>query len=594
MKRSIRLWIGMVLTVLSLAALASWEAWAEPKADAGFLALDAAAGRVEVFGPDFKTLTRFAAAPGPRNVVPAAADAGYWLLCAGAGTPQGRIRSAGVLLHLGPDLKPDGGRFKLPGLVLRDFYLKDRTLWIIVSAVGEGKNQTAAVTLFDLRSGTARQADLNSLPSCFQLDPARQRLAVGTLGISGQVQPELALLNLQSLALNTYPVGLNPGAIFFLDADSALVVSGGYRPRQSYPDELLIAKASQPVPATLHLIRFNGAPVCNLAIGLSPVAVVRDRTDPSLFYIASSSLSSFDQAAGAKNPHDGYSYLFAKQDKNAGNAPAENSPGTLYKIRGGQILAQTGLPFEPTNLLQAPDGHLCVTGWDAYGLADTGLRLLSQADLGLRLDGALLKEHTAYFTVANSSTLHAIDLAGGKPYPPVKLSNFSFFGTFRINDWLGGDRTMPPVVGATQPAGDPTVYPTANQRLLSSPSGNEIYALSSSADLGVVDAASNSLRRSIALQGYPYGLQLTPNGRYLVVATELSWHLIQPDQARPVLSVMISPDGKAPQTGFYSPDGRWLAIPYEYSFYVLDTESAKLVGKFPLRSTKPVLIWPVH
>jgi hypothetical protein len=93
-------------------------------------------------------------------------------------------------------------------------------------------------------------------------------------------------------------------------------------------------------------------------------------------------------------------------------------------------------------------------------------------------------------------------------------------------------------------------------------------------------------------------MSLSPNGKYVVLSTDDAWYLIRPDGKKTGASVILRPtlvdQQPAPQTGYYSPDGRWLAVPDRYQVALFDTDQGKLVGLLSTNSTDPVLCWPSH
>jgi hypothetical protein len=86
----------------------------------------------------------------------------------------------------------------------------------------------------------------------------------------------------------------------------------------------------------------------------------------------------------------------------------------------------------------------------------------------------------------------------------------------------------------------------------------------------------------------------TPNSKFIVVPTPKFWNLIDPNQNKPILSIRFNSktEESAPETGYYSPDGSLLIIPFENTLFVVDTATGKFLGKAKTKIKNPIIVWP--
>ncbi len=614
---------------------------APPDSGSQSLALDSAGEQVEIIGSNFKTVTRFKTAPGPASLVPSQTDNGYLLLCRGNFTITKKIKSAGTIMSLGADLKPNGRRFDLPGAVTQDFYLKDRGIWVIVTTVDSGELQ-GRIVIFDLKSETSKAFNLNSPAVSYQFDPGRKLLAIGTLGQGKTSGPELTVLNLDNLQLKSYPVGLNPVG-YFTGPETLMVVAGGFRKGQPYPEGMLVAQTETLTRANITFINLATGVTSQTELGISPVVVLQDRTDPAVYYVSASyiapaspatqstsgspQVNKNNQSQNEESETQTFNFFLSdwlkkfnesqlaqeeqqkEESKNAQNtktntpAKAEKAKidpvSVVYQFKGDQLLAKAELPIESFQMTQAANGNLCITSRDYLALLNQELKLLSITDFELAVDELLTNGNTGYVSIMNSNFLNIFDLATGRRIEQLKIAN-SMFGSISLGKQGPGE--LPPVGAIPAISDDKTGVTPKNNRLFMTANPARIYALSNGSALVTLDPQTRKILNTLKLGGAPTGMHLTPNGRYIVVTTDSDWYLVDPTQKRPALRVQLARPALTsslnnlalPTYGFYSPDGRWLAITSWGSRYVVDTANATLMANSATIGDNPVILWPAR
>ncbi len=604
---------------------------AAPDSGAQSLALDSAGEQAEIIGSNFKTVARFKTAPGPASVVPSQTDRGYLLLCRGNFTITKKIKSAGTIMSLGPDLKPNGRRFDLPGAVTQDFYLQDRGIWIIVTTVDNGQMQ-GRIVVFDLKSETGKVFDLNSPAVSYQFDPGRKQLAVGTLG--GKTGgPELVLLNLANLQVKSFPVGLNPVA-YFSGPETLMVVAGGFRKGQPYPEGMLVAKTETVTPANVTFINLATGATSQTELGISPVVVLQDRANPAVYYLSASYMApaapatqstpgkpQVNKANQTEEPETQTFNFFLSdwlkklnesqqtqaeqkpEDAKAADAKAKQPKtepiSVVYQFQGDQLLAKTELPIESFQMTQAANGNLCVTSRDYLALLSHELKLLSVTDFELKVDEVLTNGSTGYVSIINSNFINVFDLTTGRRVEQLKIAN-SMFGSISLGKQGPGE--LPPVGAIPELSDDKTLGAFKNSRLFMTADPSRIYALSNGSALVTIDSSSRRILNTLKIGGTLVGMHPTPNGRFIVVTTDSDCYLVDPTQKRPALRVQLARPGLSsslnnpvlPTYAYYSPDGRWLTITSWGSRYVVDTLDATLVTSSATVGDTPVVVWPVR
>jgi hypothetical protein len=152
----------------------------------------------------------------------------------------------------------------------------------------------------------------------------------------------------------------------------------------------------------------------SISIGNLPVYLLRDRSDPSLFYIASSTR----QETPGETPLG-----LNIEDKLRG----PQKLGNLYKIKNGAVLAQTTLDFEPDTISQSGDGYLCLTGMNKFLETDANLKTIAGIPFDMEIRDLLLDGNTAYLSCVNNGNLVVVDLQKGVRTGTVKI-NHSLFG----------------------------------------------------------------------------------------------------------------------------------------------------------------------
>ncbi|MGE5581589.1 MAG: YncE family protein [Bacillota bacterium] len=528
-----------------------------------FLLLDQLGNRVEVVGADFKLISSFNTGPAPTSIVSLPDGQGYLLLCRGSATIFGGFSKSGSLLYLDSQLKPGAKNVSLPGIVVTDIYLKDTATWIIVTKNKNGAPTPAAIDIFNLQTGSDTRFDLNSIPTAYRFNSDNSELALTTIG-SPKSPPQLVLLQLADLKLKTFPVAANPGGIYFINKQQIMVACGGFRPSSNYSSAIPVEKLDKSVNASLYWIDTESGAAKITPLGYSPLVVVQDENQPEVFYTACSDI-----------------------------AYGKESEGTFRKIKDGEILSEVKFPAEATQLIQTQQGTICLLGREEFFLLNQeGTALLANQNFGLKVAKILLNtdETRGYLSVVNSSSMSEINLQTGEIVQKLKIRGSGLSGLLNIGNLLPD--ALPPVSGTPKPADDKPIWAAVNEQVLLNNEQSLIYSLASNGEVRALDTKTGQIISSVKFrQGKPYGIHLTPDQKYLVIATDSIWYLVDPVKNRIQLKIPLLTGDYPPDTGFYSPDGSLLVIPGNGYFYLVDCQTGKLAGKFRTKIQKALVAW---
>lgn len=534
-----------------------------------FVALDPIGNRMEIFGADLKSAGFVKTGPRPYNVKPLPDHTGYVLLYLGSETMVGAMKDPGGILYLDNQMNPTSRKITFSGLVISEFYDKELNTWFVFTAENpKSENTTHTLNIVQLQDGTVQTVSLTSAPAFFKIKDA-SKLAVATVGNSeAKIKPELFLIDLTTLACDTYPLTLNPGAIFFIDNDRLLVACGGYHKSQNYLFNLFESSDTQTTePATLHLVNTRLKTVKTITTGYSPLAIIQDQSKPDVFYFASTA------------------------------EPNSSEPSGLVQVLSGDVVtAQLQIDTEPVYLAQARTGNLCILGRDEFFLIDpVNSKIVTKLKYDLKIDALRLSPDgkTGYLTNVNSNYMDIINLSDGNRQVRLKIGKPSILGSFSLNKLI--NNAYPPVIGMQKRLQRNPERISRNYRMVPVTDSETMYVTSSNSEVIIVDLKNNTLKGSLKFKGFGFGgIHLTPNSKYIVVPTSSYWNLLKPDQAKPVLSLLINNDDdkSAPENGYYSPDGSLLVIPFEKSIYVINTDAGKFLGRLKSKIENPIIVWP--
>ena len=531
----------------------------------GFLAFnEKTSNLVEVIGASQKIDASFNLGPKPLSFLSLPDQNGYLAIYRGSTKFLGDGITPGSLVYLDQQYKPTGKRLVLPGIVLNNYYLKDTATLIVITASGDSEFLKGTLSLCNLQSGTLQSINLDSIPGVYRLTPDQKQLAIATIGnAAAKITPKLSLIDLASLQSSSFPVSVNPGAIFFLKDQKLLVACGGFRDNQKYPENTIIDRPVNSVPAKLHFIDPVSGKNEALAAGYSPLSVLQDHQDPDLIYTASNKAAVSDTPAGI-----------------------------FMKVSAAQVLSKLDFPGEPVELVQAKQGNLCIRAYEAFFLiSPQEPKLITKINYELRTDSLILNEAntSGILTVVNSKYFDLIDLRSGQ-YSKLEFGSSKLLGEVNLSNLF---RTPYPAVTGFEPfpqTQSKNISPTYRMFLGTDP--NQLFIVSNSS-LNLVDLSTKGIIAKIKFDGTYYGIHPTPNHKFVVVSTDTKWYLMDPQCKTRVLEVNLSKkDEPAPRSGFYSPDGNLLVIPTRNSLHLIDTQSGKYLGKIQTKIDYATILWP--
>lgn len=559
MKRFLFILIVVLLLTASTVTLADAPQW---------VALDPIGSSVETFGANLKTAGTFKTEPRPFSLKPLPDKNGYVLLYLGSETMFGATKKPGGIVYLDAGLKPTSKKISFSGLVVSEFFQKDSNTWFVFTAEDpKSKDTNNTLNIVQLQNGTVKTVSLNSTPSFFKIKDG-SKLAVATAGNSeAKIKPELYLIDLATLACDTYPLTLNPGAIFFIDNDQLLVACGGYR--NSQVNLLGIFNDSSDTasePATLHLVNSRLKTVKTIRAGFSPLAIIQDHSKSDVFYLGSTAESN-----------------------------SSDPSGIVQVLTGDTITATIKLDAQPVFLAQAGTGNLCVLSHDQFFLIDpANSKTITKLQYNLKIDALRLSHDgkTGYLTNVNSNYMDVINLADGSRQAKLQIGKPSILGSFSLDKLLPS--TYPPVIGMQERLQRNPESASTNYRMFLAPDSETMYVLSSNSEIKALDLKTNTFKSTTKFKGSPYGMNPTPNSKFIVVPTPNDWNLIDPNRNKPILTVFITNEENksAPATGYYSPDGSLLIVPFEKTLFVIDTVNGKFLGKVRSKIENPIIVWP--
>jgi hypothetical protein len=543
----------------------------------GFLVLDKITNTVEICDGQNR-IKSFKATPKPARVIVNPDNGGYILMSRGA------RKKTGVLTFLDQTFKTVSQK-NLPGIVVRDFYLKESGLWLFFTVSSDKKNPVSSLTCYDLKTQGTDIIPLNGPPVVYRFNEEQTQLAVGTLGsFSNNLPAELVLIELIGKETKKFPVSANPGAIYQTPSGKIVVACGGFRNNHRYPSGSPIEKTATAEKAKLHWIDPVSGETSVVQLEYLPLRIAQDRYDSEIFYAVC------DNVYGDPNQES--------QGISLGNItnPNPNQPAaTFFKIVSGKIETVLKLQNQPKHLIQASAASVCIQGTQALSivaLSDPVPKLLEYS-YGREIDQFLFNQdgNIGYLSNVNSNFLNIIDLKTGKEIKTVKISKSFFLGKL-FGDIFG--LRYPPVIQSDPLLETENRYD--NRRMFFSKDFSHLYMLAGSPEVIVFDTQINKVKSAIKFSGAQYGIHPTPDGKLIVVPTDSGWHLIDPSRTKPVFSLsfkhLLDKSEQGPENGYYSPNGKRLIIPFKNYLYLIDLDQGSFYGKVRTKARAPIIVWP--
>jgi|GEM_PF-636808 len=551
--------VGLLLGTILLTA-----AFAAPQSQ--WLALNPIGDTMELFGSNFKSGGTVKSGPRPYSIQALPNNSGYALLYLGSNKTFGGMKDPGGILYLDASLKPTSKKLSFTGVVLDEFYHNELQTWFIFTGVRDsGKSSNNMLNIVNLNQGDVQSVSLKSEPSAYRFN-GQNLLAVATAGDNEtNAKPELVLVDLASMATERYPLTANPGAVFFKGDSQLLVACGGYREGQKLISFLSDTPEKPSEPAQLHIIDIQAKTVKSLPVGYAPLAIIQDGEDNNTFFLTSTT----DPVSGTPS-------------------------GMLQVLVNDKITATVKFAAEAISLSQASSGNICVLSRDAFFLIDPHqAKILNESRYELQIDGFLLSPDgkTGYITNINSNYIDAIHLETGERLAKFRVGKNTLLGNITLNKII--PKSYPPVIGMRDKLNVRPDGVSVNNRMVMDEKTGLMYVLTGTPQVDIVDTSTHTVQRSVVFNGNAYGIRRTPNSKYIVVATETYWHLLDPNQNKPVLSILITDEEnkKAPETAYFSPDGNLLVISFENTLYIVDTVQGKLAGKVRTRFADARIAW---
>jgi hypothetical protein len=532
-----------------------------------FLILDQLQNRVAVIGSDLKLLSSFKAGTCPSALAPTPDHNGYWLMCRGAKDLLGKVKEPGELLYLDSDLKPTTQKIIFSGRIVQDFYLKTRNLWVLITQNGSSAQTPATVWIADLKTGSNNHFNIGSVPTAYQFNTNTDRsvFAFTTLGASTKkVLPQLCLINLNSLQIQSFPVAANPGGIYFINDRQIMVACGGYRDSFKYSSEIPVEHFEKSVNASLDWIDISNGKAQVTTLGYSPLVVIQDRNNPDTFYAASSD-TVYDKPAR----------------------------GILRKVTAAAVRSEVPFAAEATKLIQTKPGSIALLGKEEFYLFNPDCtQVMANRSYTLPIEQLLLnsEETMGYLSVTNSQNVDVIDTVFGKSIQKIKISSSIFGGPLNLSSLI--PHGLPAVSGMLSPTSDLPDYSTNNNRIIMTPDNKSLYSLASNGEVSGFDTEKgNQISSTKFSAGKPYGIHFMPNNQFIAVAADTYWYLLDPGLQKPKLSLPLFSGDFQTSNGYYSPEGNLLVIPSNGYYYLVDCQSCKLIGKLRNNIQKGAIAW---
>lgn len=545
----------------------------------GFMALDQITNSVEIYDANHKRVNTFKSPPKPARIVKNPNSGNYILMYRGA------KKTPGGLTFLDPSFKPVSGSKKLPGIVVQDFYLKETGQWLLFTVTSATDNPVANLTCYDLKTGETASIPLNGPPVTYRFNEDRTQLAVGTLSnAKNKVPAELALIDLAQKQIKSFPVSANPGAIYQTASGKMVVACGGFRNNQRYPSKILLEKTDSAEFAKLHWIDTATGATEVIQLEYSPLLIAQDQINTETFYAVCANV--YDDPN-----QEALGITLGSILNSDSNQPA----ATFYKIVSGKIEASLKLQNQPNLLIQTSSTTVCLQGEkelsiiDLSGPAPKLMEYTSSKDI----DEFLFNNNgnIGYLSNINSNNLNIIDLKTGKEIRTIKISNSFYLGKVFLKFFGSG---FPPVIQSDPVKPLETAYRSENRRMFFAKDFSHLYVLAGAPEVSVIDLQTNEVKSVIKFNDTQYGIHPTPDGKYITVAAENGWHLLDPTKTNPVLSLNLNPEEseQGPENGYYSPNGNLLVVPFKNYLHLIDPVQGISLGKIRTKSTSPIIIWP--
>ena len=151
---------------------------------------------------------------------------------------------------------------------------------------------------------------------------------------------------------------------------------------------------------------------------------------------------------------------------------------------------------------------------------------------------------------------------------------------------------LPPVAGMIPPTNDLANNASESNQQLITTDFSRLYSLVSNSEVSGIDlTTTQKITSTKFFPGKPYGIHFTLNQKFIVVATDTSWYLLDPNQKKPTLSIPLFTGDYPPTTGYYSPDGNLLVIPSNGYYYFINCQNGTLQGKLRSDIQTAVITW---
>jgi hypothetical protein len=546
-----------------------------------FLFSDPVSNRLEVVDSNLKSVVKFNFDSKPLNLKRLPDQRGYLLLLKGVAKIFKTASHSAALVYFDQQLRPTGRRIELPGEVVKEVYFEQANLWLIVTS----QAKQTILNLVNPNSGTKRQLELEATPDLLELSPDGNQLALSVP--DKQVGATIKLIDFKQARIQSFPVGIFPGALYFGDSGQIFVAGGATR---RAPKKLFSLKTSDAATshAQLITINFESGQNASLPLGEIPVTIIQDQNNPAIFY----SLNSIS----AKQPPS------KSPDDSKAPVPAESN-STLRLINGGKETAIIELPGKITQIVQAPSGNICLLGQSRFLLFDPeAAQLIANIGAESKLETISVSPSgkLGYLRSDKGCSLQIIDLLSGKQLKKIESRPPALIDQLQLLDlspYLFP--TNPPAVSGISKtmARQPTA--PVNRQVIVDEAQGRIYQLASRKELLISDLQSNQPVNSVKLNDTALGFHLVPHSNLIMAFTKQAWCLIDPQKTAPVLTVKINLSSfdndrhnRIARNGYYSPDGTHLAIPCNNRIYLVKTDTRQLLGQIKTKAQEPVIFWP--
>lgn len=527
-----------------------------------FLIKEQSRNQIDVVGTDYRPVNTLNTDSKPIKIVDLPDNQGYAVLNEGSGSLLGAVKTNASIQLLDPKLTKLTTEFSFSGIVNSELLLQDSMQWIIVTTE---KKDSSTINIVNLVTKDHFKYNLTSLPVDFQLSPDQSKLAVITVsGSEENPQSQVTVIDLTTEKNQTFKVSHNPGAVFFTGNDQILVACGGYRESMKYSLKTILQKTNKATPAQIHLINLNSAEISDYQVGFSPLVILQDPNNSEKFYLAS-----------VNEPY------------------AQQASGTFRVFENGTINTEIPIKTEPTKLIATPTGNIALFGRvDFYLINPETKSTLTELKLNLKPEELRINHsgEIGYLSVVNSSVIREINLINGS-YNEIKLGT-NLFGMLNLVNLL--PTTYPPVISMKSNESQSKGQTTVNYRTFLSNDSSKLYSISGLKEISVTDLTTKKTINKINFKGNAFGIYPDPNGKYVIVATNKYWHLIDPTKKKADFSILVNEkdDELFSRTGYISPDGTIMVISAERYLFVVDLVNAKQIAKIKIKNREPLIIWP--